>query len=75
MKNNNKIQERGLFELFAEDPERADAVIFGRKPNHDRRGFLQTVGLSAMGAAVCASISFHRNMPEGFIRVALAMDT
>ena len=35
MNNKNKNHERGLFELYAEDPERADAVILGRKPNHD----------------------------------------
>jgi DMSO/TMAO reductase YedYZ molybdopterin-dependent catalytic subunit len=74
MKNKSKNQERGLFELYTEDPERADAVIFGRKAKHDRRGFLQTVGLSAMGAALGAAIPFHRNMPDGFIPVALAQD-
>jgi len=66
--------ERGLLELFTDDPERADAIVFGRKANADRRGFLQTMGLSAMGAALGAAIPFHRNMPDGFIPVALAQD-
>ena len=33
--------ERGLHELYAEDAERADAVVFGRRTDPaDRRGFL-----------------------------------
>ena len=34
-------KERGLCELYAEDPERADALVFGRVANPDRRGFLR----------------------------------
>lgn len=64
--------ERGLFELYQDDPERADAVVFGRKPDADRRGFLKGAGLAAMGAALGAAIPFSRNMPDGFIPVALA---
>ncbi|MCC2098348.1 MAG: sulfite oxidase [Hyphomicrobiales bacterium] len=64
--------ERGLFELYHDDPERADAVIFGRTPEADRRGFLKSAGLAAMGAALGSAIPFSRNMPDGFIPVALA---
>lgn len=64
--------ERGLFELYNEDPERADALIFGRRTNGDRRGFLKGAGLATMGAMLGAAIPFHRNMPAGFIPIALA---
>ena len=45
------------FELYADDPERADRIVFGREPHKDRRGFLKRAGLAAMGAAVGARIS------------------
>lgn len=65
-------RERGLNELYADDPERADALVFGRRPESDRRGFLKGAGLAAMGAAVGASIPFAREMPGGLIPAALA---
>lgn len=68
-------RERGICELYQEDPERADALLFGRKPHADRRGFLQGAGLAAMGAVLGASIPFHRNMPAGLIPAALAEET
>ncbi|MDX1483383.1 MAG: sulfite oxidase [Alphaproteobacteria bacterium] len=61
-----------LFELYAEDPERADWVVFGRVPENDRRGFLKGAGLATMGALLGAAIPFHRNMPAGLIPEALA---
>ena len=48
-------KERGLCELYAEDPERADALLFGRVAYPDRRGFLKGAGLASMAAAVTAS--------------------
>jgi len=68
----DKRKERGLCELYAEDPERADAIVFGRKTHADRRGFLKGAGLAAMAAAVGAQIPFHRNYPAGLIPAALA---
>lgn len=67
-----KSIERGLFELYAEDAERADALVFGRRAQADRRGFLRGAGLASMGALLGAAIPFHRNMPSGFIPAALA---
>jgi len=61
-----------LFELYAEDPERADRLVFGRVPNDDRRGFLKGAGLASMGALLGAAIPYHRNMPSGFIPEAIA---
>jgi DMSO/TMAO reductase YedYZ molybdopterin-dependent catalytic subunit len=61
-----------LYELFERDPERADKLIFGRTAHKDRRGFLKGAGLATMGAMLGATIPFHRNMPAGFVPVALA---
>jgi DMSO/TMAO reductase YedYZ molybdopterin-dependent catalytic subunit len=64
--------ERSLNELYQDDPERADALVFGRKTDVNRRGFLGGAGLAAMGAAVGATIPFSAQMPSGLIPVALA---
>jgi sulfite oxidase len=64
--------ERLLDELYGEDPERADAVVFGRRTGVSRRGFLDATGLAAMGAAVGAAIPFADQMPGGLIPAALA---
>ena len=64
--------ERSLEELYARDPERADADVFGRGTNVDRRGFLGGAGLAAMSAAVGGAIPFAANMPGGLIPAALA---
>ena len=68
-------KERGLCELYVEDPERADELVFGRKATTDRRGFLKGAGLTAIAAAVGAPIPFHRNFPAGLIPSALAETT
>ena len=66
--------ERSLDELFRDDPERADAVVFGRKLVPTRRGFLGGAGLAAFGAAVGGSIPFSENIPAGMFPAALAQD-
>ena len=63
---------RTLFELYREDPDRADRLLFGRVTHPDRRGFLKGAGLATMAALVGAAIPFHRTMPGHFIPVALA---
>lgn len=68
-------KERGLCELYQEDPERADFIVFGRIANADRRGFLRGAGLATMGAFLGAAIPFHRNMPSGLIPAAFAEET
>ncbi len=65
-------RETGLFELYEDHPDEADRLLFGRKTYPDRRGFLKGAGLATMGAMVGAAIPFHRNIPAGFIPVALA---
>src|SRR5262245_41941172 len=62
--------ERSIEELYEDDRERADALVFGRRM--DRRGFLRTSGLAAMGAAVGGTIPFADRMPAGLIPAALA---
>ncbi len=62
-------RERSLVELYQDDPERADAVAFGR------RGALKGASLAAMGAAVGAAIPFSGTMPQGLIPAALAQGT
>src|SRR3954468_22151639 len=67
-----RTRERSIDELYAQDPERADATIFGRKTGLDRRGFLGGAGLATVGAAVGGVIPFASNMPGGLIPAALA---
>ena len=57
--------ERSVDELYQDDPERADRVVFGRASGVNRRGFLGGAGLAAMGAAVGGVIPFAANMPGG----------
>jgi DMSO/TMAO reductase YedYZ molybdopterin-dependent catalytic subunit len=64
-----KHRQRGLHELYHEDPERADALVFGRR-SLNRRGFLS--GLGAMSALLGGEIVFGRFMPAGLIPAALA---
>lgn len=71
----DKRKERGICELYAEDAERADALVFGREVDKSRRGFLRGAGLAAMAGAVGAAIPFHRNMPGGLIPAAFAETT
>ena len=42
--------ERSMEELYRDDPERADALIYGRRVDSTRRGFLGGAGLAAIGA-------------------------
>ena len=66
--------ERSIHELYQDDPERADAAVFGRKTGVNRRGFLGGSGLAAMSAAVGGAIPFAANMPGGLIPAALAQE-
>src|SRR5882672_505750 len=68
-------KERSLNELYRDDPERADAVAFGRATGPSRRGFLGGAGLAAMGAAVGGAIPFAANMPGGLIPAAMAQSS
>jgi sulfite oxidase len=65
-------RERGLHELYADDPERADALVFGRRSDASRRGFLKGTGLASVGVAVGAGIPFAADMPAGLVPAAMA---
>ena len=65
-------QQQDIFELYSQDPDKADEEVFGRVPHADRRGFLKGAGLSTMVALLGGFIPFHRMMPAGMIPVALA---
>ena len=67
--------ERGLHELYREDPERADRLLFGRQANASRRGFLKGAGIAGMGAALGLPIVFADKMPGGLIPAAYADST
>jgi DMSO/TMAO reductase YedYZ molybdopterin-dependent catalytic subunit len=58
--------ERSAAELYRDDPERADALVWGR------RGTLKGGALAAMGLAVGGAIPFARNLPPGMVPAALA---
>lgn len=51
--------ERTAGELYRDDPERADALVFGR------RGALKGAALATMGGAVGATIPFAASLPPG----------
>lgn len=69
----NKKTERGIHQLYAENPEKADWLVWGRKTSPiTRRGFLKKSGLLAMTTILGASIPFADNMPGGLIPAALA---
>jgi len=63
MKDN---RERSIQELYRDDPERADAIAFGR------RGALKGAALATMAGTLGAAIPFGGNMPAGLLPVAFA---
>ncbi len=61
-------QSKGLHQLYADDPIKADELVWNRETDkNSRRGFLKRSGLLAMVTAVGASIPFSKNMPAGLI--------
>jgi DMSO/TMAO reductase YedYZ molybdopterin-dependent catalytic subunit len=66
MKPRHGKPERSIQELYRDDPDRADALAFGR------RGALKGAALATMGAMVGAAIPFGRNMPGGTLPVLFA---
>lgn len=71
-KNNSQtVIQKGLGELYQENPIKADKTVFGRTSDPvSRRGFL--TGLSTMGVLLGAEIVFGRFMPAGMIPAAYA---
>lgn len=58
--------------MYAQNPVRADKLIWGREAgSSSRRGFLKKSALAAMSMAVGGNIVFARHMPSGLIPAAL----
>src|SRR3989304_5561651 len=64
--------ERSIEELYRDDPERADAQVFGRETGPSRRGFLGGSGLAAMSAMVGGAVPSAANRPGGLTPAAMA---
>ena len=75
-KNDKTSQDqhtKGIHELYAEDPIKADKLLWNRDTDKaSRRGFLKSSGLLAMVTAIGATIPFSKNMPGGLIPAAFA---
>ncbi len=66
-------KEKGLHELYADNPVEADDLVWGRKAGEvSRRGFMKGSGLAAMTVVLGAGIPFAKYMPGGLIPAALA---
>jgi sulfite oxidase len=63
-------RERRIAEVYAQDPERADRAVFGRRSGPNRRGFLG--GLAAASAVLGVPIPFADSLPGGLLPLALA---
>jgi DMSO/TMAO reductase YedYZ molybdopterin-dependent catalytic subunit len=63
---------RGLFELY-EDPERADALLWGQNSERfRRRDLLGASGIAGLSAILRAAIPYGRYFPAGLIPAAFA---
>src|SRR5690606_33532026 len=51
------------------------ASILDRLAVSDRRGFLKSTGLTALGAALGMAVPFGRHFPTGVVPAAFAQDT
>jgi len=55
--------------------EEITTTILDRLPISDRRGFLKSTGLTAIGAALGMAVPFGRHFPDGLVPAAFAQDT
>lgn len=62
---------RGIHEMYREDPEEADHLLWGRRAI-GRRGFFQKAALVAMETVLGAHIVYANYFPEGMIPAILA---
>ncbi|MEO0779509.1 MAG: sulfite oxidase [Bacteroidota bacterium] len=68
-----KKQTKGLHQLYAEDPLRADQLLWGRTSSPlTRRGFLRRSARSAMALALGGPLVFGEHFPAGLIPAGLA---
>ena len=67
-------KELGIHALFGADPERADALLWGRRSDAlTRRGFIK--GLARFNSMIGAAVVYHHTMPGGLIPAVLADTT
>lgn len=70
------MTERGLFELYQLDPERADSLLWARTSySKSRRGFFKDSGKLALATALGAPVVFSDLLPSGLIPLALGSTT
>jgi DMSO/TMAO reductase YedYZ molybdopterin-dependent catalytic subunit len=67
-----KSIERGLWELYRDDPEKADRLLLGADARLGRRQILTGAGAAALGGLVGATVPFGRNFQSGVMPAALA---
>ncbi len=68
-----ETQERGIHELYAEDPEKAAQLLWGKDGRPaSRRGFLTRSALAALSAVVGGRVVFGDRFPAALIPAALA---
>jgi DMSO/TMAO reductase YedYZ molybdopterin-dependent catalytic subunit len=66
-------QQIGLHELYAQDPLKADELLWGRLGRkHDRRGFIRKSALVAVSVALGGRMVFAEHFPVGMIPAGLA---
>ncbi|QTN39074.1 molybdopterin-dependent oxidoreductase [Cryomorphaceae bacterium] len=70
---NESHSPKGIHELYAEDPERAAEILWGKDaPAVTRRGFLTKSALGTLGAVLGANMVFGANFPAKLIPALLA---
>lgn len=72
MSEDKETRATDFYRAKKEDPEDVGEKVIYKKALADRRGFLRNTGLAAITTVLGSAIPFHRNMPNGFIPIAMA---
>jgi len=72
MKQKKHIQEKGIHELYTQDPIKADELLWGRVGKSNRRGFIRKSAFAAMSVVLGSKMVFADNFPVGMIPAGLA---
>jgi len=68
----NKKKEKGIHQLYSENPQKAEKELWGNDYSASRRGFIQKSALATMGFALGAEMVFGNFFPSGLIPAGLA---